>query len=260
MAKQQHGINDGYCGTVGTVIGYQWRGKWCLRSRPQKVHNPRTPLQQEGRTVFGIASSLAAGFASAVRLGLQQASLRQGMTARNLFISLNRQTVSLDGDATVVDYASLVVAAGPVPPVGFGLPAVAASGTVSVPFDRNPLHLPADSTDEVYLYAWCPEAAAGVLSQPVFRRALEASITLPDAWRGFEVHLYGFVVDYAGRASASTYLGTPYTAAPAAVEAGAATTAAPHTIPVARQQQPATSLMSEWYVSSPMNVRYCKTD
>lgn len=205
MAKQQHGINDGYLGTVGTVIGYQWRGKWCMRSRPVRVHNPRTPRQQEGRSVFGVASSLAAGFSYAVRLGLLQSSLRFGMTARNLFISLNRPAVSFAGEEAVVDYPSLLVAAGPVAPVVFGQ-AVRDDASLTVPFERNPLRLSADSTDEVYLFAWCPEAGAGVLSQPVFRRTQEASLALPSSWVGLEVHLYGFVVDYTGRASGSSYI------------------------------------------------------
>ena len=52
MAKQRYGINDAYQGTVGTVIGYEWRGKWCLRARPRMVRNPRTEAQQVNREVF----------------------------------------------------------------------------------------------------------------------------------------------------------------------------------------------------------------
>lgn len=40
MAKQRFGINDAYRGSVGTVIGYQWRGQWCLRAKPRFVKNP----------------------------------------------------------------------------------------------------------------------------------------------------------------------------------------------------------------------------
>jgi hypothetical protein len=205
MAKQQHGINDGYRGSVGTVIGYQWRDVWCLRSRPVRVRNPRTPQQQAGRSVFGIVSSLAAGFSTALRLGLQQESRRQGMTARNLFVRLNRPAVTLTDDGVEVDYPSFAVAAGPVAPVAFDAAAVDGLSVV-VPFDRNPLHLRTDSADEVYLFAWCPEAGAGVLSQPVFRRCREVRVDLPANWAGLEFHLYGFVVDYAGRASVSSYI------------------------------------------------------
>ena len=49
MAKQHYGINGGYRGAVGTVIGYEWNGRWCLRSRPRRVHNPRTERQQQLR-------------------------------------------------------------------------------------------------------------------------------------------------------------------------------------------------------------------
>ena len=49
MAKQRYGINDGYRGTVGTVIGYLWRGKWCLRARPRYVNHPRTERQRAAR-------------------------------------------------------------------------------------------------------------------------------------------------------------------------------------------------------------------
>ena len=149
MAKQQHGINDGYRGSVGTVIGYQWRDVWCLRSRPVRVRNPRTPQQQAGRSVFGIVSSLAAGFSTALRLGLQQESRRQGMTARNLFVRLNRPAVTLTDDGVEVDYPSFAVAAGPVAPVAFDAAAVDGLSVV-VPFERNPLHLRTDSADEVY--------------------------------------------------------------------------------------------------------------
>lgn len=269
MAKQQHGINDGYCGTVGTVIGYMWRGKWCLRSHPRKVHNPRTPLQQEGRTLFGIASSLAAGFSSALRLGLQQASLRQGMTSRNLFISFNRSAIHLVDGVAGIDYPSLVVASGPVAPVAFGnLSIKAPAGSnldagvaLSVPFERNPLHMLTDSTDEVYLYAWCPAANAGVLSQPVFRRTCQATITLPSDWTGLEVHFYGFVVDYAGRASASSYLGSVPSNSPATppvspVESQRAVS--PN--PLREESQRAASQQTEWYTSAPINIKYCKTD
>ncbi len=210
MAKQRFGINDGYRGTVGTVIGYMWRGRWCLRARPRQVHNPRTELQQAGRTVFGTASRLAAGMSQALRMGLGAASRKACMTARNLFISLNRQHITLDGNAAVVDYPSLVLSAGPVAPVAFASPAFASGGsgvTVTVTFEKNPLHLRASGDDTVYLYAWCPGVGEGVLSAPAARRGQTVSVELPAEWTGYSVHLYGFVTDYAGRASASTYVG-----------------------------------------------------
>ena len=80
MAKQSNGINDGYRGAVGTVIGYEWRGKWCLRSRPRRVHNPRTERQQERRSLFGQAAQLAADLLGVLRIGLRHEALKRHRT------------------------------------------------------------------------------------------------------------------------------------------------------------------------------------
>lgn len=206
MAKQHYGINDGYRGTVGTVIGYQWRGKWCLRSRPRFVRNPRTPKQMAARGIFSSASRLASRMHSVLRLGMRSEALKMHRTECNHFMSLNAPCFSLVDSQLQVDYENLLVAVGPVAPVGFGTPTSDAS-LITIPFERNPLHLSSSSDDEVYLYAWCPELQQGILSTPAYRRQRQVTISLPDNWVGLEVHLYGFVTDYAGRASDSTYIG-----------------------------------------------------
>ena len=206
MAKQHYGINDGYRGTVGTVIGYQWRGKWCLRSRPRFVRNPRTPKQMAAREIFSSASRLASRMHSVLRLGMRGEAMKMQRTECNHFMSLNAPCFSLVDSQLQVDYENLLVAVGPVAPVGFGTPTSDAS-LITIPFERNPLHLSSSSDDEVYLYAWCSELQQGILSTPAYRRQRQVTISLPDNWVGLEVHLYGFVTDYAGRASDSTYIG-----------------------------------------------------
>ncbi len=206
MAKQHYGINDGYRGTVGTVIGYQWRGKWCLRSRPRFVRNPRTPKQMAARGIFSSASRLASRMHSVLRLGMRGEAMKMHRTECNHFMSLNAPYFSLVDSQLQVDYENLLVAVGPVAPVGFGTPTSDAA-LITIPFERNPLHLSSSSDDEVYLYAWCPELQQGILSIPAYRRQRQVTISLPDNWVGLEVHLYGFVTDYAGRASDSTYIG-----------------------------------------------------
>ncbi len=206
MAKQSFGINDGYRGTVGTVIGYQWRGKWCLRSRPRFVRNPRTPKQMAARGLFAHASQLASRMRSVLRLGMRNQALKAHRTECNHFMSLNTPCFSLADNQLHVDYENLLVAVGPVAPVGFAEPTVGEAG-ITLPFEKNPLHLSSSSDDEVYLYAWCPSLQQGTLSAPAFRRNRQVSISLPENWTGLEVHLYGFVTDYAGRASDSVYIG-----------------------------------------------------
>lgn len=208
MAKQRFGINDGYRGTVGTVIGYEWCGRWCLRARPLRVHNPRSARQQFSRGLFAAASHLASAMGQVLRVGMRSAALEWHRTAYNHFLSVNKACFSMEGEVLNVDYEHLVVAAGLVAPVGFSSPREGIEEmSIIVPFERNPLQLSASGDDLVYLYAWCPGVGEGKLSTPAYRRTRQATIALPERWTGMEVHLYGFVVDNEAQASDSVYLG-----------------------------------------------------
>ena len=207
MAKQRYGINDGYRGTVGAVIGYMWRGKWCLRSRPRSVRNPNTPRQRAARDLFAQTSHLASLMKSAVRLGFNAVALERHRTAHNHFQSVNRDCFSLHEGQLEVDYENLLLAEGPVAPVGFREPQVSGR-ELTVAFEVNPEQRRARGDDEVLLYVWCPSRGEGLLSTPSYRRTRQVTIALPEDWVGCEVHLYGFVRDSDGRASDSTYLGS----------------------------------------------------
>ena len=208
MAKQRFGINDAYRGSVGTVIGYEWRGKWCVRAKPVFVKNPRTEAQQMNREVFREAVRFAGRLSYVLRLSLRTVAMDLGMTECNRMVQLNHSCFSLDGEGRLqVDYASMVVAEGPIAPVEFSTLEVR-DGCVSGTFERNPLHARADSDDEVYVLALCPEMNDYCLSAPTLRRRQKVAFCLPDEWAGKEVHFYCFVRDYLGRASASSYLGS----------------------------------------------------
>ena len=145
---------------------------------------------------------LSSSMHDALRIGMRAESLAMGMTECNLFARLNKDFVT-EGS---IDFAMLRVSCGPVAPVGFGAPVLDDNNVLTVSFERNPLHVLADSTDNVYLYLHCPEAGSGMLSAPMQRRSGRISVALPDEWRGMEIHVYGFVVDYHGWASESMYI------------------------------------------------------
>ena len=202
MAKQNFGILDGYRGTVGPVIGYQWRGRWCLRARPRRVHNPQTERQQEHRMLFRDMVRLASRMNQTLRVGLRAASLEEKMSEGNLFVRMNKDCFTPQG----VDYESLQVSAGPVAPVEFTRAEVDESNVLHAEFAKNPLHLSASGDDQVFVYAYCPALERGVLSAPAYRRSKRLDMSLPDEFAGQELHFYGFVVDYAQRTSETCYI------------------------------------------------------
>ena len=202
MAKQAFGILDGYCGTVGPVIGYQWRGRWCLRSRPRRVHNPQTERQQEHRMLFRDMVQMASRMNHTLRVGFRAAALEEKMTEGNLFVKTNKDLFTLQG----VDYQHLQVSAGPVAPVAFLRAELDSDLVLHCEFSKNSLHLSACGDDEVRVYAYCPSLGRGVLSAAAYRRSKHLEMRLPDEFAGRELHFYGFVTDYAQRASETVYI------------------------------------------------------
>ena len=238
MAKQRFGINDAYRGTVGTVIGYEWRGKWCLRSRPLRVRNPRTAKQQSNRLLFKQMVDLASHMKMALRKGLRGVSLGMHITECNLFVKRNKECFSLDAEGQlVVDWEQLIVSEGElVAPVFQDIllsqPQAAASspnlGEQLNSASRGKKHLGSSpklgegdrrgAVVEEYvriMFSPCAEGERASGDDEVYLYAYcpemeQGVLSAPayERWQGKEVHLYGFAVDYEGNASDTTYIGS----------------------------------------------------
>ncbi len=204
MARQRYGIVDGYRGSVGPVIGYMWRGRWCLRSRPVHVHNPRTEPQQRNRERFRQTVLLASRMKEALRVGMHAASMAAGMTECNLFCRMNCGLIGAEGGNMTVDHARLQLSCGPV--AGVAVEAVEADGegAIALTFSSEG----GSGADRVRVYAWCEEREECLLAADVARREGAASVALPEGWCGCTAHLYLFASDYRGRASATAYGGS----------------------------------------------------
>ena len=210
MAKQTDGILGGFNGKVGTVVGYRWKGIWCVRSHNALARNPRTEAQQAHRAMFKAEVQLAGKMRWAVNVGLKLPADEMNMTAQNLFVKGNQHAFSSVEGFFKVDYAALQVSYGPVAPVAFGEVRVVDYRTLVVDFEKNPLHRVASSEDKVYLAAFCPDLNSFALSQPARRGTKSVEMSFLSAYSGKGVHLWGFVVDRAGRASLSEYIGYGY--------------------------------------------------
>ena len=206
MAKQQNGYLGGFAGRLGTAVGYQWNGKWCLRRMPTQMTNQRTVKQMEHRQAFKEQVQLAACMRSAVLAGLTAEARSLGMTSYNLFVHLNQQAFSMVEGGMQTDWRMLRLSIGPLAPVAFGAATIDEHNTLDVSFEANPMHMRADGNDLVRLYAYCPELGRGYMTAPVYRRSKHISAALPDEFEGKELQLYGFVQNNIGVCSDSYYI------------------------------------------------------
>lgn len=104
MARQIEGINGGFAGKVGTVIGYEWRGKWCMRSYPRRIRDRRSEAQLEQRSWFVEAVRFASRLVEVLRVGLRQPALAMHLTEGNLFVKANKHLFGIAGGRLAVDY------------------------------------------------------------------------------------------------------------------------------------------------------------
>lgn len=206
MAKQMNGYLGGFTGRLGTAVGYQWNGKWCLRRMPTEVSNPQTVKQMEHRQAFKEQVQLAAAMRHVVLAGLTAESRQLGMTSYNLFVSINQQAFSLVDGGMQTDWRRLRVSLGPLAPVAFTTATIDEGNLLTVNFEANPLHVRADGHDMVRVYVYCPELGSGYLTAPVYRRSKHLEALLPDELQGQQLQLYGFVQNDQGVCSDSLYI------------------------------------------------------
>ena len=117
MAKQTAGFMGGFHGRLGPAVGYMWRGQWCVRSYNPYPRNPRTEAQTAHREMFKREVQLASAMSWAVNLGFRDLAYDMHMTSYNLFVSVNQHAFSLVDGVFTVDWASLRLGLGDVPPV-----------------------------------------------------------------------------------------------------------------------------------------------
>ena len=203
MAKTEYGILDSFIGKVGTVVGYKWNGKACMRAYVRYVKNPRTELQVAHREMFKQEVQLAAKMHWAVGITLRDLAREAGMTAYNLFVKANQRAFGFADGRLQVDYSALRLSFGDVPPVEQPVASRGEDNVLTVSFRRGR----GVGTDYVYLYVYAPDLGEGYLSAPVYRHEKRLSLTLPDHYAGHEVQLYLLVQHAGGGWGNSLYIG-----------------------------------------------------
>ena len=209
MATLEGNVFGGFRGKLGNVVGYSWKGRWCVRALPAHVRNPRTAAQQRHRGMFAEEVRLAGRMSWAVGIGFAAVADEMRMTPQNVFVKANQSAFGAqEGESVLaVDWNALIVSAGPVAPVALGVPTLSDEGVLSVEFEKNPYHLRAENYDQVHLYVYCPAMNTGYLAAPVYRKERRISVALPDGMATQELHVYAFVTDREGRASETAYAG-----------------------------------------------------
>lgn len=184
-------------GKLGPAVGRKWKGRMVYASYQKYVANPRTMAQQLIRSRFAVISGLASAFTSAIQLGLEQLAKSAAVTEGNAFIKMNWDKVTaVSPDDVSVNYPALNISHGALPEVSFGQVDFGEGEHLHVeaPMNGGTDQPGANNEDQVFLFAYCPDRKQGILGSAVPRSATKASVNVPQAWDGMEIHVYGFAV------------------------------------------------------------------
>lgn len=208
MGTIKKGILGGFSGTVGTVVGTNWRGMDVIRSRPKSSGSNPTPLQLLQRQKF----ALAIKFQNALRS--MQSRLygdNSGVRSRvNLAAGyLLKEVVSEQNGQAVLVMNKVIITKGDL--TGFQNLTVAATSNQKLAFDwdDNSNQMLAQSTDIFCTAVFEEEKGVFNVQEGSEKRdATQATLALPDNWSGKTIHVYAFFQNAAqNKACNSSYLG-----------------------------------------------------
>lgn len=221
MATIENGINGGFSGKVGKVVGYYRLGKSCIRALPRLSTKNKigTTAQKESRSTFTKTQKLLSPILSFIRVGFNMEARSKQLTAHNLAKSYNMlNAFNPEGE---IDYSKVMVSFGKLP--GAVDPMVEKDDAgLHFSWKNNLEEKLAYSSDQVMLLAFNDSAFQYNLSHTGGNKKKEAyymlsgarrktgkeSLEIPAHVKGDVLHAYiAFISDDRERVSMSTYLG-----------------------------------------------------
>ena len=207
MAKYFQGILGPFQGKVGTVVGYMWRDKWCMRARPRCYHDRQSEAQLAQRSRFKQMIQFASPATPLLKRGLRAMAAAEGLTEGNCFLRINHGCFpgepgnsGYSGNSGI-DYRGLQFSRGTLPAVQGVEYERGEGGAVEVRWARGL----GRGSDTVHVYAYCPAASTGLAVAAAERGRRGVRFLLPEGFAMEEVHLWVFAEGKDGAVSATTY-------------------------------------------------------
>lgn len=208
MATYNKGILGAFTGTVGSVVGANWRGMNVMRSRPKKTTRSPTEIQLIQREKF----SAVTGFLTPIRyLYNKYFGQNVGVKSRyNMAVSYHiKEAVVLTDQIYGMIYNKVMISKGELQGMQDGSTTLEAGQVIKVAWMDNSGQGMALPEDSLLAVIYSPDLNLfQVFEYAAVREDAEATLTVMAYFAGLPVHLWvGFVNDGRKLAASSSYLG-----------------------------------------------------
>jgi len=208
MGKIRKGILGGFSGTVGTVVGANWRGIAYMRSLPQKVKNPKTLGQRTQRNKFAVTLAFLQPLTGFLRVGWKlYAYKRTPFNAAMSYTIANAITGTYPN--FTIDASQVLVSRGALSPASNANASPTPGGNISITWQNNSGSTTANEDDKALIAIINQNKGEAVFDTAGTRRdSTNQNMTMPMSWVGEQVNVYlGFISADEKQVSNSVYLG-----------------------------------------------------
>lgn len=210
MAKFNKGILGGFSGTVGNIVGGNWKGIDYMRSKPTNVKDPNTPAQQTQRGKFGLMMTFLKKIKPVIKAGFKTSN--KNRTPFNSASSYNiKNAVTGTAPDLQIDFAALQIARGTLIPAEEAAAVSDTPAEVEFSWVDNSDMGSAESDDEalLLLYNTDKDRAIYIAEGGPLRSDESHVMNVPSSYEGDTVEAYlAFVSADGEEASDSEYLGS----------------------------------------------------
>jgi len=207
MGKLKNGINGGFSGKVGTVVGVNLRGKDVIRSLP-KPTNKVSPAQERQRQILSLVSRWLKPLRELIEIGYQLFS--KDKSAMNAAISDTMKIAVKEVDGVKqIDYPKAVFSRGELFLSWILEILTLINAVIHIKWDNAAPSAFNKATDKATLIVYNPVMEQFAFFEDVAERGeKEAIVQLPAEFAGDQVHCWMHFVSAEGnKVSTTHYLG-----------------------------------------------------
>ncbi len=206
MGRLHNGLNGGFSGRVGNIVGAHWRSIPYIRSAPQKSKKPRTEKQRAQEEKLGMASHFLSPFRNLLEIGFGQAP-GTGTGCNKATTLLMTTAIRGTYPNYCIDYPAVRISMGGAEPA-MNLRASLEDRSLSLHWDGPEDPFNAEPEDRAMILLFAEEEEAYYGSEGECSRAGGSwQLQLEEFFAGSMLHIWLFFVSARnGRSSESRYV------------------------------------------------------
>jgi hypothetical protein len=208
MGKISKGILGGFAGTVGTVIGGNWKGIDYMRSKPAVRSGEPTPAQAAHRQRFTVVGAFIKAINEVLSIAYREYPSK--MSANNhVFAHVAKNAIIGQYPNLGIDYAKVILASGKLLNAVNPTAAAGAAGEVRFEWTNNADSGIAKAGDRAMLIVYCEELKQCAFDVSGANRSQSNGVAAVAAFSGKTVHTWLTFISETGKdAATSVYTGS----------------------------------------------------